>query len=156
LELTLSVDPTARYRVVEPLFFNDDVIGVLDGKYVQGTVGLRSITTYRVERRTSFKHPVVGLLLGLAMVGVPAQAVAGDPLGLWWLTLGRPMRLVGSFFMVCFGLLLLWGVVRRRDEPWVVFVTTTGERAFPLRNELSPRAASVLETLCCGPAHAGA
>jgi len=26
LELTLSVDPTARYRVVEPLFFNDDVI----------------------------------------------------------------------------------------------------------------------------------
>ncbi len=101
-----------------------------------------------------FEHPVVGLLVGLAMVGVPAQAAAGDPLGLWWLTLASLLRLVGSFFTACFGLVLLWGVVRRRDEPWMVFVTTTGERAFPLRGDLAPRAASVLQTLCGDPADA--
>lgn len=154
MDLTSSVDSTAQYHVVWPLFFDDDVIGVLDGKYVQGTVARRSVTAFRLERRTSFKHPIIGLLLGLVLVGIPTQALAGDPLGLWWLTLASPMRLAGSFFMVCFGVFLLGSVMRRRDEPWVVFVTSTGEHGFPLRHNLSSEASEALRSICSGPAGA--
>ena len=84
MELTSSADPTARYHIVGPLFFNDDLIGVLDGKYVRGTVPRRSATGYRIEQRKSLKHPVIGLLVGVFMVcvGAPLLAGVGDAVGL--------------------------------------------------------------------------
>jgi hypothetical protein len=147
MELTARSDPGAIYKVAKPIFYDERVIGVLEGKYVQGTVGRRSLRAYRVEQRTSFKHPIVGAVLGGVLVGVPLQAVAGDPLGLWWLTLASPMRLAGSVFMAFFGAFLLWGVIRRREQPWLVLTTVSGERAFPLNEELSKLAAEVLDGL---------
>jgi hypothetical protein len=61
------------------------------------------------------------------------------------------MRLGGSFFMFCFGVYLLWGVVRRRDEPWLVITTGAGEHAFPLRDELPDSAAAALRTMIGPP-----
>jgi len=147
MEFSKRTDAKAVYKVAGPIFYDDDVIGVLEGKYVQGTVGRRSLQGFRIDRRTSFEHPVVGWLLGGVLVGVPLQAVAGDPLGLWWLTLASPMRLGASVCMVIFGACLLWGVIRRRDLPWLVLMTRTGERAFPLGEELPENAAIVLKSL---------
>ena len=144
-----------QYNVVDPLFFNEDVFGVLDGSYILGTMDRDAVKAVRHEERKSFKHPVIGGLVSAAFVVVPLQSVLGDPLGLWWLTLASPFRLVGSFFLFLFGIILLWGVVRRRDEPWIVFVTKSGERAFPLRRDVSPKAAAVLRTLFGEGADAG-
>jgi hypothetical protein len=155
LELTSASGPPRQCRVVYPLFFDDELVGVLEGKYVLGTVARRSLIAVRTERRSSFKHPAVGAAVGLAMTLVPLQSVAGDPLGLWWLTLGSPLRLVGSFFMFGFGALLLWGVWRRREEPWIVFTTKAGESAYPLEYGLSPQARETVQSLCDGAPEAG-
>jgi hypothetical protein len=147
MEFTGRSDPTAIYTIVRPIFFNDNVIGVLDGRYVQGTIGRRALRAFRVEQRTSFKHPVVGAVLGGVLTVVPLLTLVGDPLGLWWLTLASPLRLVGSFFMLFFGVCLLWGVMRRREQPWLVLTTASGERAFPLNEELPETAVAALRSL---------
>jgi hypothetical protein len=150
MEFSNPIDPNARYQVIDPIFFNDEVIGVLEGKYVRGKVGRRLVTGYRVEHRTSFKHPIAGLALGLALVGLPLQALAGDPLGLGGFLAGTNMRTIGALFMVCFGVYVLWEVARRRQEPWLVFVIEGGERGFPLTKELSPQALETLKTIIGG------
>lgn len=147
MELTSArADPAAPYTVVDQIFYDDRVVGVLEHSYVLGTVHRASITAVRFEGRSTFKHPVIGLVLGLAFAGVPVQSVLGDPLHLWWLTLASPMRVLGSVFMLFVGTYLLWEVIRRRDEPWVVFVLGTTERAFPLARPLSAPALQFLQS----------
>jgi hypothetical protein len=114
---------------------------------VLGSVARTSLTGYRIEQRTSFKHPIVGMLLGVALIAVPVQSCAGDPLGVSWLTPGSFRVGAASLFMLFCGLFLLWGVIRRRDEPWIVFIASAGERAFRLRADLSPQAAGVLHSV---------
>lgn len=154
MELTSTVDPTARFHIAAPLFFNDEIIGVLDGKYVQDSVARTALTGYRIEQRTSFKHPIMGLILGIALIVAPVQSFAGDPLRLWWFTMGSLHGIAGSFFMLLCGLYLVCAVIRRRDEPWIVLLTTTGERAFRLRDGLTPQAVGVLTSLVGDPADA--
>ena len=56
---------------------------------------------------------------------------------------------IGRFVLPIF---LTWylpalGRRERRDIPWLVFITDSGERAFPLRDELPENAAAVLRSL---------
>ena len=112
MELQIRTDPDALYQIVAPIYFNNDVVGVLDGKHSQGRVGRRVLTGFRIDRRTSFKHPVIGFVIGFVLVVIPLQALIGDLLGIWWVTLASPLRLVGSFFpFFLLGIYLLWGVV---------------------------------------------
>ena len=143
MELTSSSDPKARYVIAAPLFFNDDVIGVLDGRYVAGAVPRRRLIGFRQEYRTSFKHPIVGLAVGLVMVVIALVSFLA-----WLVALADLHFLLGSIFMFIFGVYLLWGVVRRHDEPWVVFILDHEERALPLKAELSPDHVALLEKLC--------
>ena len=138
-------DPSARYTIVGSIFFNDDVIGVLDGTYVIGSVVRKSVTSVRSELRPSCKHPVVAAVVGALMIIAPVENFAGDPLGLAWLMMGS---LTAGVFLFCCGCYLLWGVMRQRDEPWIVFITETGERAFPLKQALTPRAMDLLAAAC--------
>lgn len=147
MELQIRTDPDALYQIVAPIYFNNDVVGVLDGKHSQGRVGRRALMGFRIDRRTSFKHPVIGFVIGFVLVAIPLQALMGDPLGLWWVTLASPLRLVGSFFLFSFGIYLLWGVVSRREMPWLVLITDSGERAFPLRDEMPENAVAALRAL---------
>jgi hypothetical protein len=49
--------------------------------------------------------------------------------------------------MLFFGVCLLWGVMRRRDQSWLVLTTASGERAFPLNEELPETAVAALRSL---------
>lgn len=147
MEFTNPVDPTARYHVVTPLFFNDDLVGILDGDAVTGTVARAMVLAVRCEPRSSFKHPVAGLLLGVLLVGAAYWPLRGAPIANWWAILVLSKWLIASLFLFVFGAWLLWEVITRRDEPWIVFVTATRERAFPLKTDLKPQAIAVLHVL---------
>ncbi len=147
MEFTDSSDPNAVYQVVEPLFFNDDVIGVLDGKHILGRVNRSSVTAFRVEQRSSFKHPVMGFVLGLVMIGIPLLPPAFEPDGLKYFTRASKEWLFVCFFLLCIGGYLIWCAASRRDQPWLVFETGSSEFAYPLRQTLPQRAEEVLRSL---------
>lgn len=135
MEWTRSVDESKRYTTTGPIFYDGDLIGVLDGVTVMGSMARKEITAVRLERRTSFKHPILGLILG----GVLMAA------GLYWfsLTSGDGFVLYGCL-LGC-GAYLLQGVVRRREIPWLVLVAGTTEREFPLRQDLPAAVITVIE-----------
>jgi hypothetical protein len=151
MELTAAKsDSSKQYSVVKPIFINDEVVGVLDETYVLGTVARSRLKAFRTETRTSFKHPIIGAILGTVMVGVPVQSALGDPLNLWWLTLASPARVAGAVFMLFIGAYLLYGVLRRRDEEWLVLVSEHEERAFPIGGKLAPHVVDQLRELIGG------
>jgi hypothetical protein len=145
MEFTSASDPSSRYVVIPPFFINNDLIGVLDGKSVLGSVTRRAVTSIRVENRSSFKHPIVGTLVGAAMVVVSTEYFLPHPEGAWWFALNSPL---GSLFLLFCGCFLLWGVLRRRDEPWIVFVTDSGERDFPIKKVMTAEAVKSLLSVC--------
>jgi len=112
----------------------------LDGSYICGAVPRTRLVSFRQEHRTSFKHPIVGLVVGLLMVGAS--------LAVCLLALASLHFLLGSIFTFFFGAYLLWGVVRRHDEPWTVFVLDNDACAFPLKTELTAVHAALLESCC--------
>ena len=143
----LSVQSTQACQIAGPIFYNDNVIGVFDGRHVLGTVRRSSVTAWRTEYRTSFKHPVVGLVLAIIMLGVPLQSLLGDPLHLWWLTSMSMLRIIASMCMVLIGLYLLFELIRRRDLPWIVFNLGVEEQAFALKAELPPEAVDAVNQM---------
>src|SRR5690349_3669776 len=116
MELVSQNTGGETYQRIGPFIYNDETIGIVEGNYVVERVRRAFITGIDFECRSSFKHPIIGLILGLVLVTVPVQAVMGDPLGLWWLTLASPHRVAGTFFMFLFGIYLIWAVLRRRNE----------------------------------------
>jgi hypothetical protein len=142
MQFSSATKPGQKLRVIAPICYDDHVVGVVDGKYLAGAVSRTAVTAIRLERRTSFKHPIVGLIVGISAMGISFLALAGDP------TLATPHELVGLLFLFSVGAYLLWGVLRRRDEPWLVFVLGSSERAFPLKDDLSAEASSLLTQLC--------
>ena len=147
IEIITRVDASAHYHVADEIFFNDDFIGVLASRCGFGAVPRRRVTEVRLLRRSSMQHPFLGILIGISLVGLPGQILFGDPLGVWWLLATSPLRLVGSFFMVCMGIYLLWCVCFSRKIEWITFVLDTESRAFPLSRPLSPRAFMALRDL---------
>jgi hypothetical protein len=131
-----SATESGTYRRLGPIIFDHDIIGVTEGKYVLGSVRRKSVTAIRQEKRKSFKHPIAGMVVGLAMALAPLLSVIGSPFGVG-LALTSLSRIAGAFFMFLLGVYLLWGVVTRKDESWIVFIFKSGERAFPIPDELS-------------------
>ena len=132
-------------RVYAPLYFNDDVIGVVNERYVVvGNVARKSVKGYRIEYRSSFKHPIIGIVFGVSMVSYPVYTIAHTPFGSEWFNTFSIRILAVMGFIFCFGATLLVIIIQRRDHPWLVFVTDGGEVAFPLNSELGPEAKSVL------------
>ena len=150
MDLTSEGSRTRTYDRVGPFFYDNEVIGVVEGKYVVDRVRRTSIKSVRFERRSSFKHPGVGMILGFVLLLLPVQALMGDPLGIGWLTLASAEGVVGAFFMFLFGLCLLWAVLRRRHEDWVVFVLERTEHPVPLRCVVSPEVTQFIEGLVAG------
>jgi hypothetical protein len=135
---TGPIDKNKRYIRVGPLAFDEELLIIMNQGVVIGSVLRRSINAIRIEPRTSFKHPIVGTVVGL--VGVAGLLVpnAVRTFGLQdddWI---QPLRILG-FVMAVIGLILLLGVVRRRQIPWLVVDTDSGQRCFPLENEVTPQ-----------------
>src|SRR4051812_33276703 len=119
MELTAALDPTKRYTVVGPLAYDEQLLVVTNQAVVVGSVTRASIRRIRIEPRTSFKHPVVGGVVGLILVAGPLMPRAAERLGLvdedWLMT----VKAVGEFMLVV-GILVLVCVLLRRRIPWLV------------------------------------
>ncbi len=140
------IELDASYVRVGPLIFNEHILHVVESGVVLGSVRRASMKTIRIEPRTSFKHPVVGTVLGLLGVAGPQLPRAASFLGVkaWeWI---ESLRIVG-FFMLVVGIILLIGVLRRRNIPWVVIDTQNGERCFPLEKEVTPDVEQLVQDL---------
>ena len=135
----------SRYNRFGCFFHDDRIVGVLEADRVLGSVLRAEVTAIRLERRSTFKHPVLGLLLGLLLFLGPVDLMLGDPWGLRWLALGSCTTMICEMM---FGTYLLWSVIRRRDETWVVFASASGERAFPLSEQPLPDQIKLLASLC--------
>jgi hypothetical protein len=147
-----SAAESGTYRRFGPIIFDHDMVGVMDGKYVIGSVRRTWVTAIRQEKRKSFRHPIGGLIVGLFMVLAPLLSAVGSSFGVG-LALTSFSRLIGALFLFFMGAYLLWGVATRKDEPWIVFILRSGERAFPLSSELSlDETAKLLNLLREGPA----
>jgi hypothetical protein len=147
VELTSAVHGSRSFCRIDPLFWTDELVGVLDGRYVLGSVPRKSVTAVRFEERSSFKHPIAGGILALGLIVLPAMALIGNPFGWAWIAIYIFRGPIGCIFAVIFGSYLLWLVIRRHDEPWIVFVMGSIERAFPLKKRLEPQALALLQSL---------
>ncbi len=123
----------ARYSRIGPVFYSDHVVGVLDGEYVVGSVNRNEITAIRQQTRTSFKHPILGSIFGVFSVAASFLLLRADPI------VGVPALFIGLY--------ILWGVVRRRSEPWIVFRLTRYAWAFPLPKPLGDEEIAKLAAL---------
>lgn len=128
-------------RVFEKLgqvAYDDDWLLVLDERdNVIQEIPRARIESVKVEMRSSFKHPVIGVILGGILVGVPASAFLGDPLGVRETILYHLEYLLSAASLFFFGLFLLFPALASRKIPWLVIGTSYGERAFPLQCEIT-------------------
>ena len=118
--------------------FDDARLFVLDKKdYIVHDINRGSIESAQIEMRSSFKHPVTGIIVAAILVTGPASAFLGDPLDIAELILGDPTILVMAVFLIFLGLCLFFPAISARKIPWLVINTTYGERAFPLTCEIT-------------------
>lgn len=149
MELTTGTEHGPGYFRAGPLFYSDELIGVVDGNNnVLGSVPRASVTSVRLEQRTSFKHPLIGFLVGITLIAAPIDALMGYPLGIGRLTFGSCAAVGSELF---FGGYLLVSVVRRRDEPWIVFVLRDMERGFPLKWPMPQEIVALAQKVCAIP-----
>ena len=115
---------------VGQIAFNEMMLFVLEGEYVQGFVYLAEIQRITIQRRKSFRHPIIGFLVGLGCVLGPVSVLLGDPVGLAGL-LGAGGG-CGFLFVLGIGAFTLFEVITSRKVPWLVVTTKDGDRAFLL------------------------
>ena len=121
-----------------PIAFNERLIVVLEGKYVAGRVFRDQVQRLEIQWRSSFKHPFLGIVIGAGCCFPLGELIAGDPLELGGLFSMNVRTLAGSLFLFLCGIYLLFGAIFRRQVPFLVAQTTTGEYAFRLRETITP------------------
>ena len=118
--------------------YDDDLLLVLDGgDYVNDRIPRNAIKSARLETRPSFKHPVIGIIMGSVLIGVPVSAFLGDPLGIEGLILCGIETMIIAGFLVLLGLYLYFPALSNRKIVWLIIDTTHGERTFPLQGEIT-------------------
>jgi hypothetical protein len=145
MEFTSPSNPNKVYESLGPLFWDKEIVGVTEHNHVLGSVRRSDLTGVRYEVRSSFKHPVFGAVLGTLLLALGIVLATYNPESAFEVIQRYPLRALGTIVgPIMFGAYLLWGVVRRRDVPWVVFITGPSEYALPLEAELTSAAKSVL------------
>ncbi len=124
--------------------YDDDWVLVLDGDTIVHEIPRGTIMSAGVETRSSFKHPVIGMLLGGVLVGAPISAFLGDPLGIKPVILYDPMHVFMTGFLVFLGVCLYFPAISNKKIDWLVINTEHGERTFPLKCELEDELAEFL------------
>ena len=141
-----ALDPSKRYTVIGPLAYDEKLLVVMNQKVVVGSVPRAAIRRIRIEPRSSFKHPVVGSVIGLIGLAGPLMPSAARSLGAMdygWLKL---LEAAGDLMLVV-GILVLVCVMRRREIPWLVVETDGEQRCFPLEKEVTPVVEQLVKTL---------
>ncbi|MGC4119190.1 MAG: hypothetical protein QM765_32415 [Myxococcales bacterium] len=128
--------------------FEGEQLLVLEGDYILARLDRAEVRSLRVEQRPSFKHPVLGAVLGLALL-VPGGAFVGiAPMAA---TKGVVYVLVGASISVIAGVSLLWGVITRKDIPFLVAVTERGESIYALDQPVTAELSSALDRFVARP-----
>jgi len=142
--ITLPEGPFSR---VGPLAFNESWILVLENNYVAARIDRNDVKALRLERRSSFKHPVLGVAFGIAMI-LPAVGYLFD---LVYAVSVLPRMFgkltIGVVFLALGGAYLLYGCLTRRDIPWLLVTTNRGEKAFGLEDRSGPEVEALLQSL---------
>jgi len=120
---------------------------VLEGNRVRSVIRLGDLKNLRIEMRRSFKHPVVGAIVGAALIAAPISPFLGDPFGLSGVFYGSLIPIGGTLFCLGIGGFTLYEVLRARRVPWLIANTPAGEYSHALDNDLSPEESQLLTAL---------
>ena len=131
---------------VGQLALHENMLLVLEGDRVRGVVRLGDLQSVRVEMLRSFKHPVIGAVIGLVMIGAPISVLLGDPFFLGGILGGDFLCFTGGFLLLLGGY-TLFEVFRMRKSPWLIAQTPVGEIVLALDRALSPEESSLLAAL---------
>jgi hypothetical protein len=137
MKFTTSVDSQERYVPLGPIAHSDRLVVVLDGSDVVGSVAIADTLSIRIEQRSSFKHPIIGLVLGAILIAAPVGATLSAVI--------FPPVLTISLTLI--GLYLVIAAARVRKVPWLIALTKTGERAFMLYGTVTPEVEAFVHAL---------
>jgi len=133
-----DISPDREFTKLGQLAYDDDLILVVDGHdYVNDRIPRNAVKSARLETRPSFKHPVIGIIAGSALIAAPLSAFFGDPLGIEVLILCSIETIITAGFLVLLGLYLCFSALANRKMVWLIIDTTHGERTFPLKCEIT-------------------
>lgn len=124
-------------RRVGPLALNESMLFTLEGDFVQGFVYLDDIRGLCIEQRRSFKHPVIGAIVGTVLLGLPLLSVVSAFADLPWAPQSDPL-MCSEVFVAALGAYMLWEVLRNRQVPFLVIQTKDEPRVFQLHGHLAP------------------
>jgi len=125
---------------------SETMLFVLEGEKIQGFVYLAEILSLHVEPRRTYKHPVLGALIGFAMVIAPVGVIAGDPQNLGK-SFGGDFFLIWGPLLVAAGLFTFYEAVLSRKVPWLIVETKTTQRAFMFSNPLTTPESDLLTAM---------
>jgi len=137
MELTAGAQIRQTFVGLGAIAYNDRLVVILQGNTVVGSVPRADIRSIRIEPRLSFKHPIVGLILGSLLTAIPLSTTL---MGLYYnpvLTLSISLP----------GFYLLFAAARARRVPWLVVLTSAGERAFMLHGPVTPEVDAFVHAL---------
>jgi hypothetical protein len=98
---------------------HENMLFVLEGERVRGVIRLGDLQELRVEMRRSFRHPVLGVLISVALIATPASAFLGDPFHIGGFFVGGIGCMMVPFFLFLGGY-TLYEVIRIRMIPWLI------------------------------------
>lgn len=129
MDLTAHADPRTQYSRSGPLAWNETRLLVFAPEGISSVVRA-SIRAMRVEPRSSFKHPIAGIIFGVSFVILPVSTFVGDPFGINLLLWGSAQGVGGAIALLLLGIYLILGVLRRHDMPWLVVQTESRRASF--------------------------
>ena len=127
---------------------------MLEGDAVVIRIRREEIRSLRIEQRPSFRHPVLGLAVGIALLAPAAVLVGPEVLSDTELvspaltkSLGKLAIAIAVVMSALGGAYLLYGALTRREIPFLVVGTTRGENAYALAGPISAKLAAALDEL---------
>lgn len=138
-------DFEAEYTRVGPLAWDAKRLLVLNGNDIVGSVVRASIRSVRLKMRSSFQHPIVGVILGVTFVMLGVWPLLGNAFQISTLSHASAFMVWGAMVLAILGAYLIVGVLRRRDLPWLIVQTDVEERAFALAENSEEQSRAAIE-----------
>lgn len=132
--------------VLGPLAYDDEVVLFLEGKYVVNSIARRDIISARVETRPSFKHPIMGFVVGLLFLAGAGLVFFGESMGIEWLELPAAASIAAVFVAIA-GLYLVCASFSGGTSLWLIAETPAGQREFPLNGKVTENVEEFVESL---------